>query len=305
MSLDTSQQLDQARQRLRAGDRPAALQILKAILAEDRAHVEAWWLAAQAASSQAEAETALRVVLKLQSDHPRARQALARLQTAGSVPTAVPPPRSTPARHIPAAPPARGVPAARAAAQTRGRRNRVRVLAIVLSLLVMMGSSALFVLNLTGHPLAHQIESGLSAGPLPTATPAYIASGAQLQGIVEAGETRRYYFQGAAGAELFVGVGFAAVASDATTDGSLELFDPDGYRMAVSGRDGAPFEVPSLPGLNVGNVSVLYASLDMTGVWELRLIGREALSSGPFVLLMQCSPEQACSAPSPAWQRPQ
>ena len=303
MSLDTSQQLDEARQRLRAGDRPAALCILKAILVEDRAHVEAWWLAAQAAASRTEAETALRVVLKLQPDHPHAGQALARLQrlqmqTAGSAPVAAPPVRSTPARHIPAPPPAR------VTAETRGRRNRVRVLAIVLSLLVMMGSGALFVLNLTGHPLAHQIESSLNAGPLPTATPAYIASGAQLQGIVEAGETRRYYFQGAAGTDMFVGVGFAAVASDATTDGALELIDPAGYRMAVSGRDGAPFEIPSLPGLNVGNVSVLYASLDMTGVWELRLIGREALSSGPFVLLMQCLPEQACSAPAPTWQRP-
>lgn len=296
MISDTSQQLDEARQRLRAGDRPAALHILKAILVQDRTQVEAWWLAAQAASDRAEAEAALRVVLKLQPDHPRAGQALARLQTTGVTPAAARPIRPPNPQRITSAPPQRPT------TQNRGRRARVRLLAALLSLVVIAASGTLFVLNLIGHPLAHQIQSGLSASDPATPAPAFIASGSQLQGIVNAEETLHYYFQGSAGTDMFVGVGFAAVSSDANTDGSLELFDPNGYRVAVSGRDSAPFEVPTLPGLNVGNVSVLYTALDVSGVWELRLIGREGRSAGAFVLMMQCLPERACTSPSRGWQ---
>lgn len=296
MSVDASQQLEEARRHLRVGDRAGALPILKAILVQDRTHVEAWWLAAQAASNRAEAEAALRVVLKLQPGHPRAGQALARLQATGVAPAAASAVRPANPQRIVAA------PAPHPKTQDRGRRNRLRAVAAVLSLVVMAASGALFVLSLTGHPLAQQIQTGLGAGDPATPTPALISSGAQLQGIVNTGQTLHYYFQGRSGTDMFVGVGFAAVSSEANTDGALELFDPDGYRVAVSGRDDVPFSMPALPGLNVGNFSVLYAALDVSGVWDLRLIGREGRSAGAFVLVMECLPEQACSAPPPTWQ---
>ncbi len=295
MAATSLERLEKARRLLEAGERAAALTLIKAVLYEERRNVRAWWLAAHAAPNQDEAAIALRVVLKLQPDHAPARAALDRLgATARPAGTAAPVEAAAPATASPKGSPVTARP------RSRTGRNLTTLALILLSMIVMSGGGLLFILNLTGSPLLGQIETGLSGGQtLPTATPALIGPSAQVQDVLNSGETQVYRFFAEADTEMFVGVGFATVASDADTSGAIDLIDPEGYRVASSSPEGMPFTMPALPLLQTGNIAVLHFTLDMRGVWEIRLNGREGTSSGAYVMLMECAPESNCVKPPP------
>lgn len=291
MVATTSQErLEEAQRLLKVGERGAALNLIKTVLYEERRNVRAWWLAAQAAPNRQETEVALRVVLKLQPDHAPARAALARLEAAPH-PAPGPVPLKVPARETPA--PVTSRPRGRAG------RNLTTLALILLSVIVMGGGGLLFILNLTGSPIVRQIESSLGGESLPTTTPAPLMPSKQVQGMLDAGETQVYRFYVEAEAELFVGVGFATVASDADTSGAIDLIDPEGYRAATNRPDSMPFTLPALPMLQTGTIAVLQFTLDRRGVWEIHLHGREGTSAGAYVMLMECVPESNCGGLPP------
>lgn len=300
MSTAHHERLQHARRLLQDGRRADALDVLKRVLYDDRTNVEAWWLAAQAAPNREEARAALRALLKLQPDHEPARDLLARLESPAVPPTA----QTTPQRPVqpvpkPAAP--KSAPPRRAARPTRkrGRRNLVTLTIIAISFSVISAGSLLFILNLMGSPLLTEIESGLTGQEIPTATPAMVWHGAQISGTIRVGERQEFVFEATAGTEMFVGVGYVTVPAGADTTGAVELIDPDGYIMTRSSPEGADFELPPLPVLETGSVTILQTQLDMDGLWRLRLVGYEGASSGAYILIMQCYPERGCLAPPP------
>jgi|GEM_PF-4791629 len=280
----TQERLREAQRLIRIGCRDEALALLKSVLAADRANVAAWWLAAQAAPNRQEAQVALRVVLKLQPDHAGARAMLARLE--GEVQPAAPPPVLPSVGSDPFASQSFPVGEAsvlgdaplKAVRRSEGqgcRRNAVTLVVVVLSLAIMAGGGLLLVLNLTGNPLLARFN--LPGAPSrDDATPQVIAPGAAIQGMLAAGTTQEFQFQGHEGAILMAAVQFLALPADTDCSGAIVLIDPDGYRAAVSGDTNF---------LGATGGSVLEYTLDRTGVWRLRLIGQEGHSAGLYMLM--------------------
>ncbi len=297
--------LQEAHRLLRAGDKDRALALAKAVLVEDRSNVNAWLVAALAAPDHDEARVALQVVLKLQPDHAQARALLARLDAAA--PSSAPSASATQDDAIAGRRPAPRVNEKRSRRSgCIGRRNLVTLAIIGLSLAVISGGAMAFIWSLTGNPALEQIDQNLPVlgRPYPTARPHEAGDGArpiahdsQIRDSINDGEVQRFRFQGRHGTEVFIGLGLIAVPSDADTTGAMELFDPDGYRVVRSAPDAADFDLPALPVLDTGNVSIIQTTLDRDGLWELRLIGRAGRSAGAYFLLMQCYPEDGCRPP--------
>ncbi len=88
MSDQTRQQLQQAYQFIKAGQREQAGTILVSILKQDRDNADAWWLLANASNDPDKARQALENVLRVRPDDVRAREKLDKL--VGSAPE--PPP---------------------------------------------------------------------------------------------------------------------------------------------------------------------------------------------------------------------
>jgi hypothetical protein len=280
-------QLQEAARLLRAGHKPEALRMVKHVLLDDRRNLQAWWLAAHAAPDDDETRAALNVVLKLKPDHLQARTMLDRLTQ--PPPTEADFTADTPAPIIPR----------KVKRERKGclRRNLSTLLIVGVSMLIMSGGLLYFILNLTGSSAVQVIDTELGGGPRPTATPGRITHDQEVTTTIQDGETQEFRFSGRSGTQLFVGVGFATVRQDANSDGALELIDPNGYRVATSGADLEGLEMPNLPLLDMGNISILQFALDKNGIWVLRVHGRAGLSSGAYVLMMQCFPENNCSYP--------
>ncbi len=302
MPGDTSNRLQEARRLIKAGQKTQALAIVKSVLVNERSNVAAWLLAALAAPDPEEAVVALRVVLKLEPDHPQARELLNRLEAAMAAAMAA----------VPAAAPAADAPAPQSIPLVKPRRRRggglgknaVTLVVIVLGMLAISSGALVFFLSLTGSSALDAIDEVIPdlPGQYPTteASDEYrvIVHDSQIQGIISDGEVIRFRFQGRRGTEIFLGLGLMTVPSDADTSGAMELFDPDGYRVLRSGPDAADFSLPSLPILDTGNISIIQTSLHMSGNWEMHLIGREGRSAGAYILLMQCYPTDDCQPPT-------
>jgi predicted Zn-dependent protease len=84
---DSKQTLQQALQYIKAGDKPAAIDSIKAVLQADKTNVDAWFVLANAIDDPAQQIKALQNALKIQPDYHRARVMLDNLQ---SQPTSTP-----------------------------------------------------------------------------------------------------------------------------------------------------------------------------------------------------------------------
>ncbi|MBN1967118.1 MAG: hypothetical protein JW910_20860 [Anaerolineae bacterium] len=303
MDAPPSDDLREAARLLKAGLRADALRYAKRAIQADRHNVAAWWLAAHAASTPEEARVALRVVLKLQPDHAKAHAALARLDAAQAAASAEPEPADPTITARPTQPfPG---PLKRSARKPRRwRRNFVTVLLIALSVIVLGSGGLLLISNLTGSDFATQIEEVfVGEEARATATPRGLAADTQITSQIRDDQVQTFYFEATTGTEMFVAVGFAAIANDADTSGALELIDPDGYLVERSSPDSAEFEMPSIPLLETGAFAMLQYTIDVSGLWTLRLVGREGHSSGAYVMLMDCAPRSGCTPP-PSFNQP-
>ncbi len=291
--------LQEAERLFRAGQKVEALRLVKSVLAADRRNVDAWWLAARAAPSQEEARVALRVVLKLQPDRADARAALERLEAA--IPPAPPPASNNPLSARPSIP---------RASQKRGCLSSRKLLwaGVTVISIALLNCAILFLIgNLMGGfrnipgvgslPLAAQMDRHLINPVAATSTPGALAHNAQITGNIRDGEMQEFRFSGRPGTLMFVGIGFATVSQDADTRGSLDLIDPDGYRVASSAAGIEGIEMPQLPLLNMGAFSFLQCELDAAGIWKVRINGQAGRSAGTYIMMMQCYPEQNCLPP--------
>ncbi|MCS7070178.1 MAG: pre-peptidase C-terminal domain-containing protein, partial [Anaerolinea sp.] len=90
--MSTNQQLQQAYQLIRQGNKQEAMRILVPIVKADANNADAWWLLANAVSDTNQARRALEQVLRLRPNDDKARRMLDRLSggSAGSAPSASP-----------------------------------------------------------------------------------------------------------------------------------------------------------------------------------------------------------------------
>lgn len=96
-----SARLQQAAELIKAGDRAAAYAILREIIPQMPNDWRAWWSLAHAATNPNERIQALKRVLQLKPDHPKAAEALSRLQAAQPTPAPPAPPPPQPSHASP------------------------------------------------------------------------------------------------------------------------------------------------------------------------------------------------------------
>lgn len=304
MSNASHSRLQEARGLIDAGQKTQALAVVKSVLVHDRSNVDAWLLAALAASDAQEALVSLRVVLKLQPGHKQAQAMLHRLEAAMAAARAVKAPEPAASDAALAVDTVEPNPLIKPR-RRRGclGKNALTLVVIVLGMLAISGGTLVFFLSFTGSSALDAIDEVIPdlPGQHPTVQGVdgyrVIVHDSQFQGIIDDGEVLRFRFHGRRDTEIFIGLGLMAVSSEADTTGAMELFDPDGRRALVSSPDATDFSLPSLPVLEAGNFSIIQTALDMSGNWEMRMIGREGRSAGAYVLLMQCYPTDGCQPP--------
>lgn len=286
--MPTFRELKAIRDALDAGDKAAARKLLRPLLAQHPT-ADVWVLAAQACQSDEQAIKALRKALELEPLHTQANRMLFKLEGAR--------PDQAPASvTAPLAP----VKEAELAPLKKVRYQRKRTVwtyvgcggSILLSL-----TALLIVLNFTGSPILGEIVGFLSgSGPVReiegtpveqredaplVVTPQQsknLRTEGTLSDTLSSGYSHEYTFDASAGEEIAVMVQFLSPTASSVSR-NVAILNPDGGNAEQQCiRDSI---------LQGDNGVVLVCNIDRTGVWRVRLFGRDGESTGAYVVSIE------------------
>lgn len=269
------------REALKAGDKQAAQKLLPPIL-RDQPSADAWYLAAQACETKDKAIICLRRALDLQPQHSGANRLLFKLEGAK--------PASAPAEPVSIAAdvPLKAVKRAKPVAKKRGTRRAI----ILLSLLLLGTSCSLVTMNFVGlisGPITFltQLTGGGSPVMQVDGIPLAQASDAPLRvqpsqsetlegrdtDVLEPGYLHEYTFDGQAGREIAVYVQFLSLAANRVSRNVVLLRPDNSDATPGCERDAI---------LQGDNNITLTCSLDASGTWKVRILGRASESVGAY-----------------------
>ncbi len=252
------------RKTLKTGNRKAAQRSLRVLL-RHQPSAEAWMLAAQSCHSNDEAIYCLRQALALEPRYSRAQHLLLRLEAAPPRPV-LPPPKP------------------------RIRRRTV----IVFGLLLCAAVLSIITLNLAGlitgpitavtqltggdapvHEINGQPLSQIENAPLLVPPSQTLPLPNQMIDMIEPGYVHDFTFEAETGADVAIYVQFLSVAATRVSR-NVVVLRPDGSDATPACDRDAILE---------GDNNVTYiCTIDSTGTWIVRVLGREQESVGAFFI---------------------
>jgi hypothetical protein len=282
-----SDTLQPARDALKAGDKKAAQALIMPLL-KTHPSADAWFLAAQACTSDAKAIHCLHQALELQPQHSAANRMLFKLEGAKPAAAIAPPLVEAPPLEVLAAVPLKKV--------KRKRMSGTRIF-VLLCILVFGTSCSMITMNLAGlitGPITAvtQLTGGatpvreIAGKPLNQVDNAVMlvepSQTKELQGkdadVLEPGYAHEYTFVGSRGRDVAVYIQFLSVAANRVSR-NVALLRPDNS----NGTSTCQKDVI----LQGDNNITLTCTLDVTGVWKVRILGRAQESVGAYFVGVQ------------------
>lgn len=288
--MATFRELKPIHDALDAGDKAAARKLLRPILAQQPT-AEVWYLAARACESDEQAIKALRKALALEPLHTQANRLLLRLE--GAKPCQAP-------QSSYVVTPVTPIKEEELAPLKKVKHQRKRTVwtyigcagSILLSL-----TALLIVMNFTGSPVLGNLLGFLSgSGPVReiegtpveqrddaplVVTPQQsknLRTEGTLSDTLSSGYSHEYTFDASAGEEIAVMVQFLSPTASSVSR-NVAILNPDGgngERQCM--RDSI---------LQGDNGVVLVCNIDRTGVWRVRIFGRDGESTGAYVVSVE------------------
>ena len=291
------------------GDKSRARQLLKTLL-RSKPSAEAWYLASQVTEKPAHEVECLKSAVAVDPRHTDARRRLAELgvdimrpHEARTAPT----PDSLPMpdlddltmkglAHEPKPAPVLSKDELAALRKSRRRKQRGTWFWVGIGGAILLGlSSTYFVMLVLGSGIPGQLRGmifgeqpvteieGVPLANVPDAIMRVAPShGTELQRseavaeVMEPGFVHEHVFQAYSGEELAIGVQFLSLNANRVSR-NLLILDPDGREVRCQ-RDRI---------LQGDNGAVLSCRIDKTGLWRLRLLGREGESTGVYVVSVE------------------
>lgn len=288
---------------INAGDKARARTLLQSLL-NTSPSAEAWYQASRVAEKPEHELVCLQRALGYDPLHREARRRLSELQPAPvpAVPTTPVTPdkrRTTTERNVatelvkdqPKPLLAEDVPLKKA--RRRRKRGTWFYIGIVAAVLLSL-SSSYFVMLVLGSPLPGRLRSLLGAEapvteingvPLDQVPDAVfkvapsrssaVTKVEPLADILEPGVAHEYTFEARAGEEVAIGIQFFSPSAQ-RVNRNIGILDPQGKdAVRQCSRDQI---------LQGDNGAVITCQIDRSGVWQVRLLGREGESSGAYVV---------------------
>ncbi len=277
----SSDSLQPIRAALKAGDKPAAQTLLRPLL-KDHPSAEVWYLAAQACPTDEKAIACLRRALDLEPQHNGANRLLFRLEGAKPLAEQVESPKVELSREE-----------IKALGKAKPRRKHTgRRLIILLGILLLGSSCSLITFNLVG--LIHgpiTVLTQLTGGGNPTTqiegTPLAQVPNAVLKvpvtqskplnhrdtDVLEPGYAHQFTFSGQTKTEVAIYIQFLSVAANRVSRNVALLRPDDSDATTLCQRDTI---------LQGDNNITLTCPLDTSGVWKVKVLGREGESVGAY-----------------------
>lgn len=268
------------RDALKAGDKQTAGRLLTPLIRSEPT-AEIWYLAAQACPTKAKAITCLRRALELDPFHNGANRLLFKLEGAKPSTEEEQPTVEVLAADLPPLKPVR-----------RKKRRSTAGWLVLISLLLFGMSCSLITMNMVGiitGPIT--AITTITGGPTPVSAidgvPLADVEDAPLRvepsqvkaiqrtdtNVIEPGYAHEYTFSGAANQEVALYVQFLSVAANRVSR-NVALLRPDGSdASALCHRDAI---------LQGDNNITLTCSLDTSGTWKIRILGRNGESVGVY-----------------------
>ncbi len=283
MASDTLQPIRDA---INAGDKKTAQVLLKPVL-KDQPSADAWVLAAQACATEEKAIYCLRHALEIQPQHSAANRMLFKLE--GTKPQAA---------MVEEMPPVEALTVEPLKKVVRRKKKRSASRTVVLICLLILGVSlSTLTMNLAGlitGPITAITE--LTGGATPVreigGTPiAYVANAPlyiqpsqskPLQGrdadVLEPGYEHEYTFAGSQGGDVAIYIQFLSVAANRVSRNVVLLRPDNSNGISTCEKDTI---------LEGDNNITLACTLDTTGIWKVRILGREKESVGAYFVGVQ------------------
>ena len=286
MSADTFQPIRDA---LEAGDKKIAQALVMPLL-KSQATAEAWFLAAQACTTRAKTLHCLHQALELEPQHSGANRMLFKLEGAKPEVSAPDPVLEMPSLEALAA----NIPLKKV--RRRKPMSGTRIL-VLLCLLVFGVSCSMITMNLAGlitGPIT--VVTQLTGGPTPVReidgkplsqieNAALLVPPSQskaLEGqdadVLEPGYEHEYTFNSLKGREVAIYVQFLSVAANRVSRNVVVLRPDDSDGTSTCDKDAI---------LQGDNNITLTCTVDMTGIWKVRILGREKESVGAYFVGVQ------------------
>ena len=294
MTETPRQQLETAYQHLKAGDKAAAVAILKPMVRADRDNADAWWLLANALDDPDKQRKALFRALDLRPDHAKAQQMLADLDAAHlpSIEALVEGDFADDAEYI-----EDDYWAKLEAPQPKQSNQTLYIVLGVVGVLAVLGCGACFFVFSGVTTLMEDVFESSEFAMLVDEIAAYenfdtsyndgssvSPANARYQGVIEPGQTRTgtvhtmtddlWTFTASAGEHVTIELN----TLDYTLDPVLYVFDSQDI-LLYENDDGGP-DLNSLLETTLpytGSYSIVVSAFDVGGDYELRLITRAAL----------------------------
>lgn len=280
---------------INAGDKPRARALLQSLL-KTSPSAEAWYQASRVAEKPEHELVCLQRALGYDPLHREARRRLSELQPTPAAPV-MPDERRTTTERKAAADSVKAQPKPEDVPLKKARRRRKRgtwfyvgiVAAVLLSL-----SSSYFVMLVLGSPLPGRLRSLLGAQApvteingvpldqvpdavfkIPPARSSEVKQVEPLADILEPGVVHEYTFAARAGEEVAIGIQFFSPSAQ-RVNRNIGVLDPQG-KDAVGQCDRDQI-------LQGDNGAVITCQIDRTGIWQVRILGREGESGGAYVV---------------------
>ncbi len=288
--MATFRELKPIRDALDTGDKAAARKLIRPLLSQQPG-AELWYLAARACETDEQAIKALRKALELEPLHTQANRMLHRLEGAKPGAEPQPAPLVTPPAPLKEAelPPLKKV-------KYHRKRTAWTYIGCGGSILLSL-TAVLIVANFTGSSVVGDLLGFLSgSGPVheiegtpveqredaplvvtPQQSKDLRAEGA-LSDTLSAGYSHEYTFSASAGEEMAVMVQFLSPTANSVSR-NVAILDPSG---ANAERECLRDSI-----LQGDNGVVLDCRIQRTGVWRVRIFGRDGESTGAYVVSVE------------------
>lgn len=266
---------------LKSGDKKTAQMLLQPLL-KNQPSAEAWYLAAQACTTDEKAIWCLRKALELEPQHSGANRLLFRLE--GAKPASAQEQTSAANSDVPL----KEVKRAKPVAKKRGTRRII----VVLSVLLLGSSCSLFTMNMVGlisGPITFLTQLMGGANPVTEVEGVPLAQvedaplrmtpsqseplEARDTDVLEPGYLHEYTFSGQTGREMAVYVQFLSLAANRVSR-NVVVMRPDGSNATRQCERDAI--------LQGDNNITLTCSIDAGGTWKVRILGRAGESVGAY-----------------------
>ncbi len=281
------------------GDKARARELVKSLL-KTSPSAEAWYQASRVAEKPEHELVCLQRALGYDPLHREARRRLSQLQPTMPPPqpdAAVADVRRSTREHKPIAQPPRAQPIIPANVPLKkvGRRKRGSAFYLTIAAMLLLSlSSTYFVMLVLGSPLPGRLRSMLGAEApvteidgvplaqvqdavfkIPPARTSEVTQVEPLADILEPGVVHEYTFRANAGEEIAIGIQFFSPTAQ-RVNRNIGVLDPEGKNVETQcNRDQI---------LQGDNGAVITCRIDRSGIWQVRLLGREGESAGAYVV---------------------